>query len=111
MPKNFWHHCKKFIKTPSFILPEFDKQECSNYFRKSLAVVKLFAIPDWISKFNDPSVEFDLSPPTYNKICKIDKIMKASGSPCPLDQISIICFKRWSILCSLVLEVCEEVLR
>ena len=33
MPKNFWHYCKKFIKTPSCILPEFDKQECSNYFR------------------------------------------------------------------------------
>ena len=96
------------------MLPEFDKQECSNSFRKSLAVVnptKLFPILDWIPKLNDPSIEFDLSPLAYNKICKIDKRMKASGSPCPLDQISIICFKRWSILRSLVLEICKEVLR
>ena len=37
--------------------------------------------------------------------------MKASGSPCPLDQISIICFKRYSILQSFVLKICKEVLR
>ena len=37
--------------------------------------------------------------------------MKASGSPCPLDQISIICFKRCSILQSFVLKICKEVLR
>ena len=36
--------------------------------------------------------------------------MKASGSPCPLDQI-FICFKRSSILRSFVLEICKEVLR
>ena len=37
--------------------------------------------------------------------------MKVSGSPCPLDQVSIICFKRCSILRSFVLEICKEVLR
>ena len=73
--KNFWHYRKKFIEIPSRILPEFDKQKCYNYFRKSLAAVnptKLFAIPDWIPKFNDPSVEFDLSPPTYALRCLIN---------------------------------------
>ena len=113
--KNSWHYCKKFIEIPSHILPEFNKQKCNKYFRKSSATVnptKLFAISDWIPKFNDPSVKFDLSPPTYNKICKIVKRMKASGSPCPLDQISILCFKRSSILrSSFVLEICKEVLR
>ena len=64
-----------------------------------------------IPKFNDPSVEFDLFPPTYSKICKIVKRMKASGSPCHLDQIFIICFKRCSILRSFILEICKEVLR
>ena len=58
---------------------------------------------------NDPSVEFDLSP-TNNKTCKIVKRMEALGSPFPLDQISIIYFKRCSI-CRFVLEICEEVLR
>ena len=112
--KKFWHYCKKFIEIPSRILPEFDKQKCNNYFRKSLAAVnptKLFFIPEWIPKFNEPSVEFNLAPPTYNKICKIVKRMKASGSPCSLGQISFICFKRCSILPSFVLEICKEVLR
>ena len=105
--KKFWHYCKKFIEIPSRILPEFDKQKCNNYFRKCLADVnptKLFFIPEWIPKFNEPSVEFNKAPPTNNKICKIVKRMKASGSPCPFDQISIICFKRCSILRSFVLE-------
>ena len=102
------------IKIPSRTLPEFDKQSCNKYFRKSLAAVNptmLFAIPGWIPKFNDSSVEFDLSPPTYNKICKLVKRMKTSGSPCPLDQIPIICFRKCSILRSFDLEICKEVLR
>ena len=37
--------------------------------------------------------------------------MKASGPPCPFDQIPIICFKRCSILRSSELEICKEVLR
>ena len=94
------------------MLPEFDKQKWNKYFRKSLAAVnptKLLAIPDWLPKFNDPSVEFDLSP-TNSKTCKIVKRMEALGSLCPLDQISIIYFKRCSI-CRFVLEICKEVLR
>ena len=37
--------------------------------------------------------------------------MKASGSPCALDQISIICFNKGSIIRSFVLEICKEVIR
>ena len=36
--------------------------------------------------------------------------MKSSGSPCPLDQISMICFKRCSCLRSFILNICTEVL-
>ena len=112
--KNSWHYSKKCIEIPSHILPESDKQKCNKYFEKSPAAVnptKLFATSDWTPRFNDPSVELDLSPPTYNKIWKIVKRMKASGSPCLLDQIPIICFNRSSILRSFVLEICKEVLR
>ena len=37
--------------------------------------------------------------------------MKSSGSPCPLDQMSIIYFKRCPYLRSFMLEICTEVLR
>ena len=36
--------------------------------------------------------------------------MKASGCPCPLDQLSIICFKRCPYLRSYILSVCNEVI-
>ena len=36
---------------------------------------------------------------------------KSSGSPCPLDQISIIYFKRRPYLRSFILNICAEVLR
>jgi hypothetical protein len=50
---------------------------------------KLFKIPRWIPRLPDP-----ITPPTYQQITNIIRKMKTSGSPCPLDQISIICFKR-----------------
>ena len=36
--------------------------------------------------------------------------MKSSGSPCPIDQLSIICFKRCPYLRSYILNVCNEVI-
>ena len=51
--KNSWHYSKKFIEIPSHILPEFEKQECNKYFRKSPAAVnttKLCATSDWIPR-------------------------------------------------------------
>ena len=46
----------------------------------------------------DPSTEFDLEPPTYQQVTNIIRKMKTSGSPCPLDQLSIICFKSFLYL-------------
>ena len=95
--KNFWYYCKTFIEIPSRLLPEFDKQKCNNYFRKSLAAVnptKLFFIPEWIPKVNESSVEFNLAPPTYNKICKIVKRMKASGSKSWQRVATILIYKK-----------------
>ena len=69
--------------------------ECLNYFSRALAAVKpskLFQIPSWIPKFNNPQIQFDLDPPSYRQITIVIRKMKASGSPCPLDQISVICF-------------------
>ena len=45
-------------------------------------------------EYERPTVRFNRSPPTYQEITKIIKKMKTSGSPCPLDQISVIVLKR-----------------
>ena len=38
----------------------------------------------------EPTVEFNLDPPTYEQATNVIRKMKTSGSPCPLDQLSII---------------------
>ena len=48
---------------------------------------------------------FHLSLPTYQQITKIVRRMKASSSPCPLDKISIIPFKRCPYLRSYIAEL------
>ena len=46
-----------------------------------------------------------MKPPSYQTITSIIRRMKASTSPCPLDKISIICFKRCPYLRSFLTEI------
>ena len=55
--------------------------------------------------FASPKTPFNLDPPTYQEITKVIRKMKPSGSPCPLDQISIICFKRCPYLRSYLIDI------
>ena len=94
--RNFWGYVKKIINYSESALPTFNMDDCLKYFKTVLTKVnpnKIFQIPSWIPVLPDPIVEFDLRPPTYQQITNIVRKMKTSGSPCPLDQISIICFK------------------
>ena len=97
---NFWGYVKIFFKKKSESFPSFDLAQCTIYFTKSLSAVfpnKTFNIPSWIPKFNAPTSPFNLDPPTYNEITNVIRKMKPSGSPCPLDQISVISLKRLPI--------------
>ena len=100
---DFWKYVKRFIEKPKKILPTFNQIVCTEYFRKTLQSMnptKRFTIPSWIPAFKTPTYQYDITPPTYQEITKIIRRIKASGSPCPLDQISIIVFKRCPYLCS-----------
>ena len=69
--------------------------ECLDYFTKTLTAIhpnKLFRIPSWIPRLSDCQLQFDLDPPSYQQVTAVIRKMKASGSPCPLDQVSIISF-------------------
>ena len=86
--------------------------ECLNHFSRTLAAVnpsKLFQIPSWIPKFNNLQIQFDLDPPSYRQVTTVIRKMKASGSPCPLDQISVICFKRCPFLRTYLTELIRAV--
>ena len=58
-----------------------------------------------------PSIHFTCEPPSYEKVTKIIRKMKASGSPCPLDQISIICFKRCPFLRTVITRLLRTIWR
>ena len=106
--KNFWGYVKRFFKTNTSLLPSFNLVQCTSYFSKTFSVInpnKIFNIPSWIPKFASPQTPFNLDPPTYQEITNVIRKMKPSGSPCPLDQISIICFKRCPYLRSYLTEI------
>ena len=94
------------------LLPSFDKERCTKFVLKSFSAInksKLFCIPSWIPPFAPPQVPFNLDPPSYQQITNIIRNMKSSGSPCSLDQISIISFKRCPYLRSYITEIIKVV--
>ena len=112
--RNFWGYIKKVFNDANEILPTFSKAVCADYFKQTFKCTnpsKIFRIPAWIPNLKLPTKDFDTTPPSYNKICKIIKRMKSSGSPCPLDQISISCFKRCPYLRTYIGLITAEVLR
>ena len=106
--KSFWGFVKRFFKKNTSSFPSFNLAECTSYFTKTLSAIsptKTFNIPSWVPKFASPHTPFNLDPPTYQEITNVIRKMKPSGSPCPLDQISIICFKRCPYLRSYLTEI------
>ena len=99
--KNFWGYVKNILSKKDTVLPSFNMTQCLSHFTKTLAAIhpnKLFNIPSWIPALSDPEIQFDLDPPSYQQVTNIIRRTKASGSPCPLDQLFVICFKRCPFL-------------
>ena len=112
LQRNFWGYVKNVLGRKQTLFPSFTVLVCFNYFKKSLAAIhpeKLFPIPNWIPKLCRPQIQFDLDPPTYQQITTVIRKMKTSGSPCPLDQLSIICFKRCPYLRTYLTELIRSV--
>ena len=110
--RNFWGYIKNVINKKDSILPSFNATDCFTYVTKSLAKINpngLFNIPSWIPKLSDPEVQLNLDPPTYQQITNVIRKMKSSGSPCPLDQLSILCFKRCPYLKTYLSELIQEI--
>ena len=108
LKNNFWSYVKHYVEKPKRILSSFDNSKCYTFFKKSFSCIqpcRIFRIPSWIPKFTEPTTPFNLKPPSYVEICKVVNRMKSSGSPCPLDQISIICYKRCPYLRTYLTEI------
>ena len=112
LERSFWGYVKNTINRKDAVLPSFNMTDCLSYFSKSLAKInpnKLFVIPSWIPKLSDPEVQFNLDPLTYQQITNVIRKMKSSGSPCPLDQLSIISFKHCSFLRTYLTELIHDI--
>ena len=105
--KNFWGYIKSNFKQTMLPSPTFDSSTCTQFFHaffRSIYPLKSFKIPNWIPSLAQPSIPYDLSSPSYQQITKVVRRTRASGSPCPLDTLSIIPFKRYPYLRSYLVE-------
>ena len=98
--KSFWKTCEKLFTTCSNILPPFSLQVAYDYFTGVLSCKahSNFAPPAWFPPLPSPTTSFNTSPPSYQEVTKAINRMKNKSSPCPLDQIPIIAFKKCPIL-------------
>ena len=110
--RNSWGYAKKVFRSRSSVLSSLNVVHDTTYFTnamKCLNYMNMLTIPSEIPKLKEPNSPFNLSAPAYYKIRRIIKRIKSSGSPCPLDEISIIFFKRCPYLRSFILNICTEV--
>ena len=71
--KSFWRYVKQHIQQGTSISPSFDSSTCTKFFCsffRSINPSKSFTIPSWIPPLAQPSVPYDLSPPSYQQITK-----------------------------------------
>ena len=110
--RNFWQYVKQSFNHKIALSPTFNASICTEFFGKFFATINplaSFTIPSWIPSLSQPCILYDLSPPTYQQITKVIRRIKASGSPCPLDKISIIPYKRCPFLRSFITEIIRAV--
>ena len=112
LENNFWSFVKHYLEKPTKVLPTFNKTTCYEFLKKSFKCAnptKKLRIPVWIPFFPPPEKKLDSNPPIYAEISQIMKRMKTSGPPCPLDQVSIICYKRYPYLRSYLTAIIAEI--
>ena len=101
MSKSKLKKCLRELDKSDEAEPNFNEASCFEYFKSVFserAKHRLFNFPSWLKPFVDPEIDFNLECPSYSEVTKVIRKMKSRGSPCPLDQISIIPFKRCPIL-------------
>ena len=106
--RNFWNFAKNTLERGSSIMPSFSRDHCTRFFLHLFSETtpnKIFKCPSWIPSLPDPTIPFDQSPPSYEKVTNVIRRMKTSGSPCPLDKVSIISFKRCPYLRSFLTNI------
>ena len=105
--KSFSSYIKHHFKQANSLAPLFSSYTCTQFFCSFFRPInhsKSFTIPSWIPPLAEPSILYNLSP-SYQQVTKRIRRLEASGSPYPLDEISIIPFKRSPYLRSYITAV------
>ena len=111
LKQNFWKTCDSLFKSTPKIIPTFTVKSCYEYFSAILSAtrkIKIFKFPDWIPTLNPPLHPCLTTPPSYQEVTKAIRKSKSKSSPCPLDHISVICFKKCPILRTILHKIISE---
>ena len=68
--KHLWGYTKAQFDNDENLKPSFNKLTCYNYFKKVFKATsprRIFTIPSWLTKFNQPTHDFDDTPATYEQ--------------------------------------------
>ena len=71
-------YCKETFESKERVLPDFDESACYKHFKNVLKLKRKnisFEYPSWLKRLNNPTTEFDQSPPTYAELTKTIKKM------------------------------------
>ena len=110
--KNFWGYVKNVLSRHRKLLPTFDRDRCTAFFLNSFSACnksRVFCLPKWIPLCAPPQIPFNPDTPSYQQITNIIRNMKSSGSPFPLDQLYIRCFKRCPYLRSYTTDIIKSI--
>ena len=102
---------RKSFRAERRVKPLLTENDCEKYFKNILSEKnrrKRFTYTSWMKTFKDPITNFNLEPPTYTEITKIISKMKSSTSPCPVDPVSVIAFKKCPILRSHLTKIIQS---
>ncbi|ESN91408.1 hypothetical protein HELRODRAFT_165440 [Helobdella robusta] len=96
----FWSTCKKLFNPSNSLTPSFRIDDCKKYFYNILhdPFHNKFRLPNWVPTLQQPTIPCNINPPTYHEIATVIRKCKHRTSPCLLDQISIIVFKKCPML-------------
>ena len=74
--KHFCGYTKAQFDNDKNLKPSFNKLTCYNYFKKVFIATsprRIFTVPSWFTKFNQPTHAFDDTPPTYVELQTLSK--------------------------------------
>jgi len=97
LSENFWGTCKTLFNAAENVLPTFSSSRCYDYFKgvqSQVGKLNMFKLLSWIPTLAKLTIPFNESPPTYQEVARAVRRSKSKASPCPLDQISVIAFKK-----------------